>query len=610
MCAIAGFVSYNGQRLDERQIDAMLDTMKQRGPDENGVRRYSCADLLHARLAVIDVEHGKQPMTVRYSDAEYTLVYNGELYNTDEVRDELKRGGMSFDSRSDTEVVLKAFAVWGCECVKKFNGIFAIAVWNESEKTLFLARDHFGVKPLFYALAGGGLIFSSEIKTLLASGLVEPVIDKDGIADLILIAPGRTPGSGVFSGVCEVKPGCCGFFGSGGLSLSTYWTLDDIPHPEDTGATIDSVHRLVEDAIKRQLVSDVPIGTFLSGGLDSSLISSVANRYFKERGERLLTFSVTYKDNLKYFKKSHFQPNSDDEYINKMVDYLGCDHVDVVIDTPALAGALEEAVLARDLPGMADVDSSLLLFCREIKKYVTVALSGECADEIFGGYPWYRDRDLRQRYGFPWSRNYEYRASFLNPEIAVKIDAKSYVGERYEASCREAPKLPGLDPEECRMREMSYLNFYWFMQTLLDRKDRMSMYSGLEVRVPFCDTRVAQYLYSTPWALKDLDGYEKGLLRKAFVGYLPDEVLWRKKSPYPKTHNPDYMEAVVSLMRESLSDNNAPILKILGREKIESLYYKSDAEPWYGQLMTCPQTIAYFWMLNFWLKKYNVKIEI
>ena len=293
-----------------------------------------------------------------------------------------------------------------------------------------------------------------------------------------------------------------------------------------------------------------------------------------------------------------------------MCDYLNCDHVDVTIDTPELASALEKAVEARDLPGMADVDSSLLLFCKEIKKYVTVALSGECADELFGGYPWYRDREVLERYGFPWSNNYEYRASFIHPEIAKHINGGKYISDRYEQYCRMAPKSEGLDSYESRMREMSYLNIYWFMQTLLDRKDRMSMHSGLEVRVPFCDHRIAEYLYNVPWSLKDLGGYEKGLLRRAFDGYLPDKILWRKKSPYPKTHNPNYMAAVCSLLEPILNDKNEPIHQLIDLGRTQELLTANNPTPWYGQLMTTPQTVAYFYMLNFWLKKYKVEIEI
>lgn len=606
MCAIAGFIGKKGAMLQRSGLEKMLGSMCRRGPDSNGVKVFEEATLLHSRLAVIDIEKGGQPMTF----GEYTVVYNGELYNTAEIRNGLKSKGVIFETESDTEVVLKAYIHLGEKCLDVFNGIFAFAVWNEEEKKLFVARDRMGVKPFFYSFTEQGFLFASEIKTILASGLVRPVIDREGVADLLLIAPGRTPGTAVFRDIKELRPGFCGTYSAGELKLYPYWRLKAAEHTDDLSATVCEVNRLVRDSTERQLVSDVPIGTFLSGGLDSSLISSIANRYMKRRGKKLITFSVGYKDNGKYFKKSHFQPNSDEEYIKLMCDYLNCDHIDVTIDTPELASALESAVEARDLPGMADVDSSLLLFCKEIKKHVTVALSGECADELFGGYPWYRDREVLERYGFPWSNNYEYRASFLNDELKSKILPRKYLSDRYEQYCRMAPKSEGLDPHESRMREMSYLNIYWFMQTLLDRKDRMSMYSGLEVRVPFCDHRIAEYLYNVPWSMKDLGGYEKGLLRRAFEGYLPDKVLWRKKSPYPKTHNPAYMSAVCELLAPVLDDPTQPIHKIVNADRVRELFTADNPIPWYGQLMTTPQTVAYFYMLNHWLKKYKVEIEI
>lgn len=225
------------------------------------------------------------------------------------------------------------------------------------------------------------------------------------------------------------------------------------------------------------------------------------------------------------------------------------------------------AVDARDLPGMADVDSSLLLFCKQVKEHVTVALSGECADEIFGGYPWYRDSQLRMQEGFPWSQSIAYRAGFLAEDYAAAVDARSYVLARYQATVDDTARLSTDSPTDARMREMMRLNMDWFMQTLLDRKDRMSMYSALEVRVPYCDYRIAQYLYSIPWEMKDYKNYEKGLLREAMKDYLPPDVLWRKKSPYPKTHNPAYLRAVSQRLREILADPAAPLLQVAKRQR-------------------------------------------
>ncbi len=612
MCGIAGVISYRTMLRDkERYFTQMQNSIVRRGPDQKGMYLSEHAALLHTRLAVIDPENGIQPMQFFYQNELYTIIYNGELYNTSELRTRLQKEGFTFDTTSDTEVLLKAYACYGEECVELLNGIFAFAVWEQERQRLFLARDRIGVKPLFYHLTPERLVFGSELKCILKYPDVPHEIDMDGISQILLFGPGRTPGCGVFRGMQEIPPAHCACYTKeSGLHVRCYWKLEAKEHPDNFEQTVEYVRYLLTDAIRRQLVSDVPIGTFLSGGLDSSLISSVAAREFAKEGRRLHTFSVDYTDNDKYFQKSKFQPNSDPAYIRRMQTYLDAEHHWTVIDTPRLAVALFDAVDARDLPGMVDVDSSLLLFCGEIKKHVTVALSGECADELFGGYPWYRDPEIRAAYGFPWSQSTAYRLSFAKPEIAEVLEQRGDVDREYRATLERAAKCSGESATEQRMREMMRLNLDWFMQTLLDRKDRMSMYHALEVRVPFCDYRIAQYLYNVPWEFKEYKGYEKGLLREAMRDYLPDEVLWRKKSPYPKTHNPNYLTAVTTLLEERLRNPDAPLLQFVRRDALQQLMYGEDNVQWYGQLMTKPQTIAYFVQTDYWLEQYNVKVVL
>ena len=614
MCGIAGQVGRDPRTIQRRYAAycAMQQTLARRGPDQRGMYICGAAALIHARLAVVDLENGLQPMQLDWQGETYVLVYNGELYNTPELRAALAARGHSFNGHSDTEVLLHAFAEWGANCVPRCNGIFAFAVWQQNAGTLFLARDRCGVKPLFYTQAEDSLIFGSELKTLLAHPAVPPRVDANGLAEVLLLGPGRTPGCGVFQNVRELLPGQYAVYETqtARLTLHTYWRLENHDHPDDFAATARRVRDLVTDAIERQLVSDVPVATFLSGGLDSSLISAIADAHFTAQGNQLQTFSVGYRDNKKYFHATKFQPGADAPYIRKMNDVLHARHHWVTLDTPELVPALYAAVDARDLPGMADVDASLLVFCRHIKPHATVALSGECADEIFGGYPWYRDPTVRERYGFPWAQSTAYRASFIKPGVLGGIDPATFVDERYRATLAQTSVRPGLPAAEQRMRQMMNLNFKWFMQTLLDRKDRMSMYSGLEVRVPFCDYRIAEYLYSIPWEFKDYHGQEKGLLREAMRGVLPDEVLWRRKSPYPKTWNPSYLAAVSAELRTVLNDPAAPLLRIIRADALETLL-ASGADnpiPWYGQLMTTPQTIAWFLQLNYWLAMYKVEL--
>ncbi len=609
MCGITGMIHLEQDlRQQEALLRRMQDTLRRRGPDQEGIFLSPRCAMAHTRLAVIDVEKGRQPMEITAGGETYTIVYNGELYNTPELRAQLEQEGVVFQTHCDTEVVLQSYAHWGPRCVEQCNGIFAFAIWEHSAQRLFLARDRIGVKPLFYAEIPGGLVFGSEIKALLQHPDVPHEIDEKGAAELLLMGPGRTPGYGVFRTVREVKPAHCGYYMQGNLHLHSYWELHAAVHTHSFAETAAHVRELVTDAVRRQLVSDVPIGTFLSGGLDSSLLSSLASRVLGERGETLCTFSVDYRDNDRYFQKSHFQPTSDPDYIRAMARYLGCQHHWTVLDTPALAKALYAAVDARDLPGMVDVDSSLLLFCGEIRKEVTVALSGECADELFGGYPWYRDADVRRINGFPWAQSTAYRAKFMQEQLAKRIDPQAYVQDAYARTIAAAEKLPDDSPLEARMREMMKLNLDWFMQTLLDRKDRMSMYNSLEVRVPFCDYRIAEYLYNVPWEYKDWNGYEKGLLRTAMQDALPPEVLWRKKSPYPKTHNPSYLQTVAELLRGVIRDPETPLFQIVRREMLEELLEREESVQWYGQLMTRPQIMAYFVQMDYWMRKYAVTV--
>lgn len=611
MCGIAGWFDENRNLYDNKSaIEAMSETMKRRGPDDNGVFLGENICLIHRRLAVIDVENGRQPMTKSHNGKTCHIVYNGELYNTAELRQELFLHNFSFATHSDTEVVLAAYMRWGADCVYKLNGIFAFAIWDEDEKRLFIARDRIGVKPFFYYPYEKGLLFASEIKTLLANPLVEPCVDEIGLYELFLIGPGRTLGQGVIKGIEELLPGECAVYKNGMLKKYRYFTVRAEEHSESPEATQKTVRNLLIDSIERQLVTDVPLCFFLSGGLDSSIICYVASEYNKRRClPPIDSYSVDYTDNAKYFQKSLFQPTPDSEFIQIMVDAVQSIHHNVELSNKELYYALYPAVEARNLPGMTDVDSSLLLFCQKIKEDFKVALSGECADELFGGYPWYHNREILFEDTFPWSRSTAIRRQILKDGFLPKGD--DYVRQRYLDTCRSADTLPTDTSEEKRMREMFMLNFNWFMQTLLDRKDRMSMYNGLEVRVPFCDYRIVQYAYNIPWHIKAFKGREKGIVREAFRGLLPDSIIDRKKSPYPKTHNPLYFELVAARVQEIMADKSSVLAELLDCNGVGKIIENPDSisSPWYGQLMKAPQILAYIVQLDYWFKSQKIQIK-
>lgn len=610
MCGIAGWVSFTEDvREKQKALEAMSAALAQRGPDDQGMWITPQAGLAHRRLAVVDIAGGRQPMR----EENYVIVYNGELYNTEDIRRELLRLGWSFRGHSDTEVLLKAFVQWGEGCLDRLSGIYAFAVWDEERQTLFAARDRVGVKPFFFYEDGKRLLFGSVIPTLIAAAPwcegLRPRLDAEGRRELFLLGPGRKPGSGVLKGYRELEPGHCLWYGPEGLSLRRYWDLKARPHTEGRQETIDHVRFLVEDAARRQLVSDVPLCAMLSGGLDSSILSALAVAEYRKRGEVLHTWSVDYADSSKYFHAGRFVPSEDAPYAAQMVERIGSHHHAVTIDNVELAEALPLAATERGLPGMADVDSSLLLFCRAIRKEFTVGLSGECADELFGGYPWYHREEILFEECFPWSRTTAVREQLLTPE-AVGTDGEAWLREVYRAALTRADLLPGEERHAARMRQMFRLNFDWFMQTLLARKDTMSMACGLEMRVPFADERIVEYAYNLPWALKSLDGREKGVLRAAFADVLTPEVAWRKKSPYPKTFHPAYFQRVMELFRQQMARPGGMLPHLVNAGALEALAADPDGlkEPWYGQLMRTPQVFAWLVMLDAWMEKFGVEL--
>ena len=613
MCGIAGWVNFSESlKSNSKIIKKMTDILERRGPDSEGIYESENVLLGHRRLIVVDPEGGEQPMIKIINGSKYVLVYNGELYNTEELRKSLLEEGYFFDSYSDTEVLLMSYIAWGVNCIKKFNGIFAFAIYDEEKERVFLARDQMGVKPLFYSINNKNIIFASEIKAILANPMVKAQIDREGITELFALGPAVVPGKAIYKNILEIAPANCLLISKENIKVWEYWKVTLEENKETVEEAAEHVRLLLFDAIKRQLVGDVPICTFLSGGLDSSAISAIAAEEFRNRGKILNTYSIDYKDNEKYFKSSLFQPTSDKYWAFRMAEFIKSNHKNVVLNHKDLVLALKESTLARDLPGMADVDSSLLLFCKEIRKNFVVSLSGECADEIFGGYPWYTNEEMLNAKTFPWSRAVGMRKSILNEKIK-KFNIEECAQYEYLKTLKEVPHFENEDKKNYRMKEMFYLNLKWFMVNLLNRKDRCSMYNSLEVRVPFADIRIVEYAFNLPAEIKILHGREKGILRKALEGVLPEDVVYRKKSPYPKTHNPIYTEMVCKEMNKILSDNNSPILEIIDKKVVKEIVDtegKSYTTPWFGQLMTGPQLIAYLIQLNIWMKEYNVNILI
>ncbi|RKT85849.1 asparagine synthase (glutamine-hydrolysing) [Saccharopolyspora antimicrobica] len=544
MCGISGWIDFQRDLTRERlAIDAMCDTMSCRGPDARGTWVAPHAALGHRRLAIIDLPGGTQPMAS--PDGDVVIVYSGEAYNFTELRDELRRRGHRFTTDSDTEVVLHGYLEWGPQVAEQLNGMFAFAVWDARTEQLLLVRDRMGIKPLYYYPTEQGVLFGSEPKAILANPLAEKVVDADGLRELF--TPVKTPRQAVWAGMREVEPGTVVTVDRTGLHERTYWQLRAVEHTDDQQGTVRRVRELLDDIVARQLIADVPRCVLLSGGLDSSAITALAGIELGRSGEQVRSFAVDFAGQAENFVPDELRATPDTPYVHDVAQHVGSAHQDIVLDPDALAdpAARRATVQARDLPmGLGDMDQSLYLLFKAIRQHSTVALSGESADEVFGGYRWFHDPEVRAADTFPWMASvrtpHDDHPQVLDPHVRDVLDLESYVADRYREAIAAVPVLDGESAAERRMREISHLHLTRFVRILLDRKDRMSMAVGLEVRVPFCDHRLVEYVFNAPWSLKTFDGREKSLLRHATADALPQSVVERVKSPYPSTQDPRY----------------------------------------------------------------------
>lgn len=615
MCGITGFLVTNKDfdsypNFWKDKITYMRDTLNHRGPDDKDIFVGNNVCLGHRRLSIRDIKNGRQPMTRSFNGRQATIVYNGEIYNIDELKSLLSPFRFHYSTTCDTEVILYAYLALGTSVFRYFNGIFAFCI-TEGDK-LILARDHLGVKPLFFYYSKEEFVFGSEPKAIFAYG-IKPEITRDGFCEIFGLGPAHTPGNGVFKGIHELLPGhfltvkrtpCVK------VCDETYWSLKAREHRDSYETTVETTGFLITDSIRRQLVSDIPVCSFLSGGLDSSLVTAICQSFLQKEGKCFNTFSFDFKDNNKNFIASSFQSSQDRPFVDIMVKHIKSNHHYLECNNEIQYNYLFKSVDARDMPCMADVESSLLYFCEEVSKSNHVAMTGECADEIFGGYPWFHNKEFIEFDGFPWSRDIKPRTVLLKDEFAEFLNIDDYVNNAYRTSINQTPHLEEEKGERLRQREISWLNICWFMQTLLSRMDRTSMYSGLETRVPFADYRILEYVYNVPWEMKSRNSNRKSLLIEAGKEYLPKEVLYRKKSPYPKTYDPQYEQMLGNSLIEMMESGNSGLSKICDLSKINNFISseKDYGKPWYGQLMAGPQMLAYMLQVGYWLDKYNISV--
>ncbi|MEC3979010.1 asparagine synthase (glutamine-hydrolyzing) [Amycolatopsis sp. H20-H5] len=611
MCGIAGWVDFGRDLRDEGEAGrAMADTLASRGPDASGVWVDRWVVLAHRRLSVIDVEGGVQPMEVEGVAA---MTYSGEVYNYRELRAELEDHGHRFRTVSDTEVVLRAYLQWGDSLVDRLNGMYAFAIWDRRTHELLLVRDRMGIKPLFYYPTPGGVLFGSEPKAILAHPLATAVVGRDGLRELLTMV--KTPGHGIYDGMHEVRPGQLVHVGAGGITLRRYWRLEALEHVDDLETTVATVRSLLEDIVRRQLVSDVPLCTLLSGGLDSSVLTALAAGALAERGlGPVRSFAVDFAGYAENFQPDALRETPDAPYVHRVADHVSSAHQDILVSTADLAEPANRAavVLANDGPPMlGEMYTSLYLLFKAVRRGSTVALSGESADELFGGYQQFHEPRLAYADTFPWLSRTGLvgdRPALLDPALLDGLDLATYCADSYRDALADVPQLDGVTGHERRMREVCHLYLTRFVPILLDRKDRMSMASGLEVRVPFCDHRLVQYVFNTPWAMKSFDGREKSLLRAAAKDLLPESVAWRKKSPYPVTQDPAYASAVREELAKVLARGTTRVSSLLDVDAVRravELPVAEDPAP-----MATRLAIEQALSLNAWLAQPGLDVRL
>jgi asparagine synthase (glutamine-hydrolysing) len=614
---MAGWVSYRGGLEDRRDVGgAMAETMACRGPDASGMW---CADrviLGHRRLSIIDLENGTQPMAAEAAGGGRAVItYTGEVYNYRELRDELRRRGHRFSTDSDTEVVLRSYLEWGTGFVDRLNGMYAFAIWDTRTEELLLVRDRVGIKPLYYHPTADGVLFGSEPKAILCHPDVRAVVDGEGLAELFGIV--KTPEHAVFKGMYEVRPGGLVRVSREGLSKHRYWRLEAREHTDDLETTVDTVRDLLKDIVERQLVADVPVGTLLSGGLDSSAVTALAASTLRAQGVRepFPAFSIDFVGHEQRFESNVQWEDPDTPFAVEVAAKVGAEHITVMLDSQGvLDQEVRDAVLrAQDLPvSTGDMEYSLLQLSRAVRRRVTVALSGEAADELFGGYTWFHDREAVEAPTFPWHHPFR-RAGGIGALRDVglwdRLGMGEYIDRRYREALADCPRLPGETGEEARMREVGYMNLTRWENFLLDRKDRISMAAGLEVRVPFCDHRLVEYVFNAPWWMKTFDGREKSLLRAAMRGVLPDSVLDRKKNPYPSTQDREY-ELALRERVEKVCVPGAPVLDLVGEAGVRRLLDRPVGAYVMGGPWSARAVLERLVEFDAWVRAYHVDVRL
>lgn len=608
MCGIAGWVVFDAAPPTTAVIAGMTATLARRGPDASGTWQDEHAALGHHRLAVLDPARGHQPMRLSTPRGDLVLTFGGEIYNFVALRNELRLRGHGFTTDTDTEVLLHGFLEWGEALPEKLEGMFAFGVWDSGRQCLTLVRDRLGVKPLYVSRRRDGVLFASEPKAILAHPDVTPVLDLEGLRRMlgyVLTLPGS-----VWSGIEEVEPGSMLTVDRHGATRRRYWRLPDSAERDDVPTAVSKIRRLLEGVVQRQLVADVPVGVLLSGGLDSSTLAALARAGSDELP--LFTFSVDFAEADEEFMPDFERAAPDAPFVRTMVDHLGCHHTEVRLDGVTLDDpeVRRRAVAAYDVPpGFADRDRSMLLFFAQVREQVTVALSGESADELFGGYSWFHDERTTRADMFPWVtaclEAYGVAPQALAPGLSRRAELGPFLADEYATARAGVPWFQGEGLDERRHRVARQLHLTHELRVLLDRKDRLSMAAGLEVRVPYCDHRLVEYVFAAPWSHLTFDGREKSLLRAASGQLLPPAVKGRVKTAYPVLRTAATADRLRKQVRDLAEDRDHAVFALVDRTWLSRAGLTEGPLP-LGVRNTCE------WVLNVavWLEQHRPSLAV
>lgn len=538
----------------------------------------------------------EQPTCFQYQNKTYYVLLHGEIYNKIEIKNKLISKGYKFTTHHVSEIILYAYIEYHEQALELFNGAFSLIIYDEDK--LFIARDQLGIYPLYYSIKDDTVIVANEIKYILKY-LNEAIIDQEGIKELLALGPSMTPGHTIYKNIFSLRPGYF-MYVDHNIIQKCYWKVHDEQFNDTFEQSAYKIKKILIQNIQSQLENPSQVSSMLSGGLDSSIITAITQQYIQE----LSTYSVTYEDQEKYFQAYDYQKTMDDDYIQEMVDCYHTNHHSIILNQKDLITHLKTALIARDMPGMADVDSSFLLFAQHISQNHTIALSGEGADEIFGGYPWFYKSDLYNQPYFPWMRDLNQKFDLFNNQIK-QYNLKEYIIEKYENTLNEINT-------KNKKKQLMYLNIQWFLQTLLTRAYSQANVYSLTLRLPFLSTQLIQYLYNMPYEYMFYNNEEKGILRYAFQDFLPDSIIHRKKNPYPKTHSPVYTDLIYAKLKESLNDSSNILYAFFDKNKLIAFVESKGntfKSPWFGQLMSGPQLMAYFYQIYMWGKIYHIQIK-